>query len=294
MRFKFIEKHSSEFSVTKMCEVLAVSRSGFFRWRNHRPSQQELRKKEIQDRITYHFNDNYQRYGSPKITQLLWREKFIISERTVGIYMKELGLRSCVSKKFKVVTTDSNHTNPIAPNLLNQDFTVSTPNMVWVTDITYIPCREGKLYLAAILDLCTREIVGWRLKNYMNNELVLEALDSAYKLKQPGKGLIHHSDRGTQYTSKDYRGRLEEYKMIASMSRTGNCYDNACAESFFSLLKKELIQGRRFQTKEQAYNAIYGYIEFFYNRKRIHSSIGYMSPFQYAKKFTELSNQLKA
>ncbi len=286
MRFEFIENHRSEFSVMKMCKVLEVSRSGYFKWRKHEPSQQELQKKEIQDRIQFHYYDNQKCYGSPKITQKLLKEKFTISERTVGIYMKELGLRSCVSKKFKVVTTDSNHTNPIAPNLLNQDFTVSAPNKVWVTDITYIPCREGKLYMATVLDLCTREIVGWQLKDNMADKLVLQALENAYELKQPGKGLIHHSDRGSQYTSNDYRNRLEQYKMIASMSRTGNCYDNACAESFFSLLKKELIQGKRFKTKQQAYNEIYQYIEFFYNRKRIHSSIGYMSPVQFAKQFT--------
>jgi putative transposase len=285
MRFEFIEKHSSEFSVTKMCKVLEVSRSGYFKWRKHEPSQQELRKKQIKKKISYHYYDNLTRYGSPKITQKLLKEGYKISERTVSIYMKELGLRSCVSKKFKVVTTDSNHSNPIAPNLLNQNFNVALPNKVWVTDITYIPCREGKLYLATILDLCTREVIGWSLKSHMANELVLEALTSAYEAKQPGKGLIHHSDRGSQYTSKEYRERLESFQMVASMSRTGNCYDNACAESFFSILKKELIHGQRFKTKKQAYNEIYQYIEFFYNRKRIHGSIGYMSPVQYAKQF---------
>lgn len=287
MRFEFIGKHRSEFPVKKMCEVLEVSPSGFYKWSKHEPSQQELRKKEIQERIKYHFYDNKKCYGSPKITQMLLKEGYKISKRTVSNYMKELGLRSIVSKKFKVVTTDSNHSNPIAPNLLNQDFTVSISNKVWVTDITYIPCREGKLYLATVLDLCTREIVGWQLKSHMENELVLDALNIAYQSKKPGKGLIHHSDRGTQYTSNDYRKKLNEYKMVASMSRTGNCYDNACAESFFSLLKKELIQGRKFKTKQQAYDDIFQYIELFYNRKRIHSSIGYMSPVQYAKQFAK-------
>lgn len=269
-----------------MCVVLDVSRSGYFKWLNREPSPQELRRKEIQKRIIYHFHESEKRYGSPKITQKLLKEGYNISERTVSIYMKELGLRSCVARKFKVITTDSNHTNPIAPNLLNQNFTVSAPNKVWVADITYIPCRQGKLYLATILDLCTREIVGWKLKDHMTNELILEALEDAHKLKKPEEGLIHHSDRGTQYTSNGFREKLKSYGMEASMSRRGNCYDNACAESFFSLLKKELIQGKKFKTKAIAYTEIYQYIEFFYNRKRIHSSIDYMTPFQFGKLFS--------
>jgi len=285
MRFQFIENHRSDFSVVKMCKVLGVSTSGYFKWRNQEPSQQEIRKKEIQERITYLYYDSNKIYGSPKITSLLKKEGYNITERTVGLYMKELSLRSCVSKKFKVVTTDSNHDYPVAPNKLNQNFAVSTPNKVWVADITYIPCREGKLYLATILDLCTREIVGWRLNGNMETQLILDALKSAYQSRKPPKGLIHHSDRGTQYASHVYRDQLVEYGMEASMSRTGNCYDNACAESFFSLLKKELIQGKRFKTKEEAYNQIYRYIEIFYNRKRIHSSIGYVSPVEFASTF---------
>lgn len=289
MRFEFIEKHRSEFSVGKMCTVLDVSRSGYYTWRKHKPSEQEKRKNKVQERIVFHFHDSEKRYGSPKITKLLLREGFTISERTVSIYMQELGLRSCVSKKFKVVTTNSNHSSPIAPNILNQQFKVDQPNKVWVSDITYIPCRDGRLYLSTVLDLCTKELVGWKLDNQMTNQLILDALDNAYETKKPKEGLLHHSDRGTQYASKDYRQRLETYGMEASMSRKGNCYDNACAESFFSILKKELIQGRRFQTKQQAYTEIYRYIEFFYNRKRIHSSIGYVSPVQYAAQFRELA-----
>lgn len=270
-----------------MCKVLEVSPSGYFKWRNHEPSQQELRRDRIKDRIVFHYHDSDKRYGSPKITRLLQKEGYTINERTVSKYMQELGLRSCVSKIFKVTTTNSNHDYPIAPNKLNQNFTAPAPNKVWVADITYIPCREGRLYLASILDLFTREIVGWRLYGHMETQLVLDALKDAYESKKPDEGLLHHSDRGTQYASKDYRDQLQEYRMEASMSRTGNCYDNACAEAFFSLLKKELIQGRRFQTKAQAYTEIYRYIEFFYNRKRIHGSIGYLSPVEYAQKYYE-------
>ncbi|MFD2043225.1 IS3 family transposase [Ornithinibacillus salinisoli] len=283
-----MENHSSEFSVEKMCNEMKVSSSSYYDWIKHKPSQQELRKKRIQKRIIYHYHDSEKRYGSPKITKQLEKEGYTISERTVGKYMKELGLRSCVSKKFKVTTTDSNHGNPIAPNKLDQNFVASAPNKVWVADITYIPCREGRLYLASILDLFTREVVGWRLYGHMQTKLVLDALVEAYETKQPDQNLIHHSDRGTQYASNEYRERLNQYHMEASMSRKGNCFDNACAESFFSLLKKELIQGRRFQTKKEAYTEIYRYIEFFYNRKRIHGSIEYLSPVEYAQKYYEV------
>ncbi|MFD3262337.1 IS3 family transposase, partial [Paenibacillus lentus] len=163
LRFQFIKEHRSEFPVEKMCKVLQVSRSGFYKWQKALPSEQKLRKAKVLERVMYHFHDSEERYGSPKITRMLWKERIQIAERTVSIYMKELGLRSCVSRKFKVQTTDANHDSPIAPNELDQNFAVSEPNKVWVADITYIPCREGRLYLASLMDLCTREIVGWRL-----------------------------------------------------------------------------------------------------------------------------------
>lgn len=270
----------------KMCKVMKVSRSGYYKWKTHALSERKCRKAKVLERITFHFHDSQKRYGSPKITRKLWEEGFRISERTVSVYMRELGLRSCVSGKFKVQTTDSNHDLPIAPNVLKQKFTATKPNEAWVADITYIPCREGRMYLASVLDLCTREIVGWRLNDRMTTDLVLDALEAAYEAKKPGKGLIHHSDRGSQYASEAYRKRLEEYKMTASMSRKGNCYDNASMESFHSILKKELIYCRpKFRTKQEAYEAIYQYIEFFYNRKRIHSAIGYVSPVRFASRF---------
>ncbi|WP_162848614.1 IS3 family transposase, partial [Paenibacillus nanensis] len=236
------------------------------------PSQQEIRKAEVLERIVNHFQDSKQRYGSPKLTVMLQKEGLTVTERTVSNYMQELGLRSCVSRKFNVQTTDSNHEDPIAPNLLNQQFHMTEPNRVWAADITYIHCREGRLYLASLLDLCTREIVGWRLGERMTTELVLGALEDAHEKKQPGRGLMHHYDRGSQYASTDYREQLQAYNMQASMSRKGNCYDNACIESFHSVLKKELIYCTKFRTKEQAKQAIFEYIELFYNRKRIHSS----------------------
>jgi transposase InsO family protein len=268
-----------------MCKALEVSRSGYYKWRSKTPSQTERKRKEIIRRIVFHFEDSEHRYGSPKITKMLHKEGYNISERTVTKYMQILGLRSCVSRKFRVQTTDSNHDNPIAPNLVNQHFTVAKPNKIWVADITYIPCRQGRLYLASILDLCTKEIVGWRLGERMNLALVTGALDDAYKAKKPEKGIIHHSDRGSQYTAVDYQQLLQSRDMVASMSRKGNCYDNACIESFHSILKKELIYCKTFKTKQQAYDEIYRYLEFFYNRKRIHGSIDYLIPVQFAKQF---------
>lgn len=238
------------------------------------------------ERIQHHFHDHKKRYGSPKITHLLHQEGYKITERTVSVYMREMNLRSVVSRKYRVRTTDSNHNHPVEPNHLNQQFNVSKPNTVWVTDITYIPCRGGRLYLASVMDLCTREIVGWRLDSHMETSLVLGALQDAYKARRPKKGLIHHSDRGTQYTSHDYQKQLKKYRMKSSMSRKGNCYDNACIESWHSILKKELIYcNARFKTKEQAYQALFQYIEFYYNRKRIHGALGYLSPSRYAAQF---------
>ncbi|GAB2715383.1 hypothetical protein GCM10027018_24880 [Paenibacillus thermoaerophilus] len=269
-----------------MCKALGVSRSGFYKWLQAEPSQQALQKAKVMERISYHFSDSVGRYGSPKITYLLHVEGFRTTERTVSNYMQEMGLRSCVARKFRVQTTDSNHENPVAPNILNQQFTVHQPNQVWVADITYIACREGRLYLASLLDLCTREIVGYRLGDRMTTDLVLGALEDAYAKKKPPEGLLHHSDRGSQYASEDYRKKLESYHMRASMSRRGNCYDNACIESFHSLLKKELIYCKRFRTKEQARQEIFEYIELFYNRKRIHSALGYLSPAQFSEQFS--------
>ncbi|CAM3991844.1 IS3 family transposase [Cohnella lubricantis] len=229
--------------------------------------------------------DSSKRYGAPKITELLKQEGKCISERLVGEIMSENGWRSCVSKKFRVCTTDSNHPFDIAPNTLNQKFHVLEPNSVWVTDITYVPCREGRLYLASVMDLYTRKIAGWRLADRMTTDLVLNALEMAYTSHRPAKGLLHHSDRGSQYASEAYRQRLETYGMKASMSRKGNCYDNACIESWHSLLKKEFIYCTKFKTKAQAQQKMFEYIELFYNRKRIHGSLGYVSPIRFEENY---------
>jgi len=261
-----------------MCRVLGVSGSGYYKWRSAPPSELERRRAELAERIVYHYHDNHGLYGSPKITAVLRREGYCVSEKTVARLMREQGLRSRTAVKFRVRTTDSSHGLPVAPNLLNQHFEAPQPNRIWVTDITYVRTRQRMFYLAAIMDLCTRSIVGWALRDRMTVDLVNEALDMAYAQKRPEPGLIHHSDRGSQYASYEYQAKLAGYGMVCSMSRKGNCWDNACAESFNSIIKRELIYLTRFKTGEEARQAIFWYIEFFYNRKRIHGALGHLSP----------------
>jgi putative transposase len=210
------------------------------------------REEMLTQRIKYLFEDFKKRYGSPRITVELRKEGLKVSEKTVGRIMKKHGLISCMVKKFKVTTTDSKHENPISPNLLNQKFHVAAPDQVWVTDITFIRTRQGMMYLASVLDLCTKKIVGWRFGDRMTLDLVVLALDQAYEARRPSPGLLHHSDRGAQYSSNEYRAKLLQYGMISSMSRKGNCYDNAVIESWHSTLKRELVYPKKFNTKQEA------------------------------------------
>lgn len=229
----------------------------------------------------YHFK---RRAGSPTITEALHREGRPVSSRTVSRLMKEMGLKSITVRKHKA-TTNSNHSLPVFGNVLNRQFKVSAPNQAWVTDITYIATGEGWLYLASVMDLFSRKIVGWSVGPRMTRELVLDALEQAYQRRKPKPGLIHHSDRGSQYASDEYRARLAEYGMVGSMSRKGNCYDNACIESFHSTLKKELVYQTKFRTRKQAEKELYTYIEFDYNRLRFHSTLGYKTAHQFELEF---------
>lgn len=228
--------------------------------------------------------DSRELYGSPKIHQILKQQGVKVSEKTVGRRMREMGLRSRTVKKHKA-TTNSKHNLPVAENVLNQNFTADKPNQVWMADITYVPTDEGWLYLASVEDLCTRKIAGFHMDERMTKELCLKALDQAYRLQVPEEGVLHHSDRGSQYASAKYQERLQSYKMTGSMSRKGNCYDNACIESFHSVLKKELIYLNKFKTRAEARAKIFEYITCFYNGKRIHSSIGYLTPNQFERTF---------
>lgn len=265
---------------------MQVSRSGYYKWVNRKPSKQEKRRKKLMKRIQHHFYGFKQRYGSPKIAAKLREDGWVVSTKTVGLLMKKMGLRSRVVKKYKA-TTNSNHNQPVYENVLNRKFNVLAPNRVWVTDITYVSTGQGWVYLASVMDLFSRKIVGWSLGSRMTKELVLDAFDMACKRQKPGPGLIHHSDRGSQYASIEYRERLVKNEMIGSMSRKGNCYDNACIESFHSIIKKELIYLTKFRTRQQAYDSINSYIELEYNRIRIHSSIGYLTPHLCEKRYYE-------
>jgi len=266
-----------------MCGVLEVSKSGYYNWLDKQerdPSEREMRRGELKQKIAKSFHESFGTYGSPRIHDDLVEEGYIVSQKTVARLMQEMGLRATPTQRY-VETTDSNHDYPIYPNLLNREFHVDKPNKVWVTDITYIWTLEGWLYLASVIDLFSRKVVGWALATHMKKELVLSALRMALTTRQPEAGLLHHSDRGSQYCSKDYIDILRENKMEISMSRKGNPYDNACIESFHATIKKELIYRRRFATQAEATKAINYYIAHFYNGKRKHSTLEYCSPNQF-------------
>jgi putative transposase len=285
----FIHKHRFQYRVEKLCSVMQVSRSGYYKWKNRKPGEREKRRKQLEKRIHYHFYGFKQRYGSPKITEKLRQEGWKVAIKTVANLMKEMGLRSCTVKKYKA-TTNSKHNLPVYENVLNRKFTVDAPNKVWVADITYIATGQGWVYLASLMDLYSRKIVGWAAGDRMTKGLVLDALDDAYVNQGRPKGVLHHSDRGSQYASDAYRKRISKYKMIGSMSRKGNCYDNASIESFHSVLKKEMVYRTTFRTRKQAYDALSEYIDFDYNRIRIHSSIKYLTPHKCEKMYFEQQN----
>lgn len=222
-------------------------------------------------------------YGSPRMTQKLNDEGIKCSKNTVAKLMRREGIRARRAKRFKQVTTDSNHKLPVAENLLDQCFTCSNINRVWLTDFTYIPLKEGFTYLCTIQDLCSRKIVGWATSLSIDTKLALAALDQAVALRKPPKGLILHSDRGSQYASGDFRARLEQYNIVQSMSRKGNCYDNAPQESFFKSFKVEEIYRNQYFTHEQATRAVVDYIDCFYNPVRLHSALGFKSPIQFER-----------
>ncbi|MEK3884387.1 IS3 family transposase [Paenibacillus sp. PL2-23] len=282
--YQFIHELRSEHRLEKMCKVMNVSRSGYYKWRDRPESERELQHKEWTAQAKEVFEESRQLYGSPKVTQKLHQQGVEISERTVTRIMNEQQWKSRTVKKYKA-TTNSKHNMPVQENILNQEFKASKPNEKWVTDITYIPTAEGWLYLASVMDLFSRMIVGWHMSDRMTKELVIRALQQAHGRQQPEGEVLHHSDRGSQYASHDYQKQLQTYSMKGSMSRKGNCYDNACIESFHSIIKKELIYLNKYQTREEAQKSIFEYIEVFYNNQRIHSSIQYFTPREYERQF---------
>ncbi|NHN35616.1 IS3 family transposase [Paenibacillus agricola] len=283
-----IYEHRSEYRLEKMCRIMNVSRSGYYKWLGRPESNRERQHKEWTGQVKEVYERSRQIYGSPKVTQQLKKNGISISERTVTRIMKANGIRSKTVKKYKA-TTNSKHSLPVQENVLNREFTASKPNEKWVTDITYVSTNEGWFYLASVMDLFSRKIVGWHMSERMTKELVLQALKQAYGRQHPGQRLLHHSDRGSQYASLDYQKQLQLYGMVGSMSRKGNCYDNACIESFHSVLKKEWIYLHKYETREEAKKSIFEYIEVFYNNQRIHSSIGYNTPSDYERTFQDLA-----
>jgi putative transposase len=268
-----------------MCQVLNVSTSGYYKWLNQQSSplsEKEKYRVEIQQKISKSFHESLGTYGSPRVHDDLIDWGYTISQKTVARMMKEMGLKATHKEKF-VVTTDSNHDLIIYPNILNRQFSAEEPNQVWVTDITYIWTLEGWVYLASVMDLFSRKIVGWSLADHMKKELAIQALNMAIIQRQPGKGLIHHSDRGSQYCSHDYTDILKEKEMNISMSKKGDPYDNACIESFHATIKKDLIYRRRFKTRAEAIKAVNYYISSFYNERRKHSTLGNSSPNQFER-----------
>ena len=284
MRFQWIADHTDEFDVAMMCRVLDVSRSGYYAWRDRPPSARVLRRQTLFAQIREEHDASRQTAGAPKIKAALVQSGIAVCLNTVAKYMRQGEIRSVRSKRFRPQTTDSRHDHAIAPNTLNQDFVAAAPNRKWLCDITCIPTDEGFVYLASVLDVFSRRIVGWQMANHLRAELCLDALHAAINARQPDAGLLHHSDRGVQYACDAYRQVLQDHAIHCSMSRTGNCYDNAMMESFHASLKLEAVYrlpGGQFRSKEQARQSIFEYIEVFYNRQRRHSAIGYMSPVQF-------------
>jgi putative transposase len=268
MKYSFILGKMSLYSVRLMCRVLDVSPAGFYAWRKRQPSVTRQNRDRLAAEIETIHNTVKHRYGSPRIHAELKARGHHCSVNTVARIMKELGIQAISHRRFRVQTTDSNHRFPVADNHLDQNFTVPEPNRVWLTDITYIPTREGWLYLAGVMDLHSRRIVGWSMDTTMTSRLVVDAMAMAVVRRCPGENLISHSDRGSQYASEHYQRVLETHGIRCSMSRRGNCYDNAPMESFFASLKKELVRQQDYPTIAAARSSVFKYIERFYNRLR--------------------------
>ena len=280
MRFQFIDDHRDEFPVSRMCKVLEVSRSGYYAWRGRPLSEREMANERLYEKIKGVYNESGGTYGSPRIYEALKERGVACSENRVARLMRSKGLRACQERTFKT-TTKRNGADPVAPNLLKRDFAAQRPNEKWLADITYVATEEGWLYLAAVLDLYSRRIVGWAMSERMTSELTIKALKMALQHRQVQTGLIHHSDQGSQYTASEYQQLLRDWGIEVSMNGVGTWYDNAPMESFFGTLKTEWTHQRVYQTRNVARTDIFYYIEAFYNRRRLHSALGYVSPFTY-------------
>lgn len=282
MKFQIISELRTQYPVVKMAEFLKVSASGFYKWLTVRRTRTN-RRETVAKLVKGVFDEFKGIYGSPRITMELRARGHKISRRYVELLMRLNGWRAVLKPVFRVQTTDSDHELPVAPNLLNQNFTVQEPNKVWVSDITYIRVGNSWMYLCVILDLANREVVGWQLAKRMDTRFVITTLVNAIGKRRPAPGLIFHSDRGSQYASYVFRRWLRRFGIVQSMSRRGNCYDNACAESFFHSLKVEAVYRNRYENEMRARARIFNYIEGFYNSVRRHSALNYESPKNWLK-----------
>jgi len=282
LRYQFIDTVKKAYPLTLLCQVMRVSRSGFYSWKNRGKSLRQREQERLIPKVKAIHRQTRQSYGARRISEELEAQGESCGRTKAGTLMKLAGVEAKQKKKFKA-TTDSKHNLPVAPNLLDRNFEVPEPDRVYCADITYIWTTEGWLYLAIVLDLFSRQIVGWSMSNRMQKKLVIDALHMAVWRRRPELGLLFHSDRGSQYCSNDFQEMLKENKMISSMSRKGNCWDNSVAESFFGSLKKERVFDSIYSTREEARRDIVDYIEMFYNSKRRHSYLGYLSPKEFEK-----------
>lgn len=283
MKYAWIKKHRKMFPVAVMCRTLMVSTSGYYGSIKRAPCDQLIRRRSIAQAAAVSYFESRRVYGYRKVYEDL-ADGVICCRETVRRVMREIGLFSRIKRKF-VVTTNSNHTLAIAENILNRNFTADRPNRKWAADITYIPTKMGWLYLAVVMDLFSRRIVGWSMSDTIDSVLVQSAMRMALGRRNPDAGVIHHSDRGVQYASEDFQELLKDNKAVCSMSRKGNCWDNACVESFFGSLKNEWVKGKIYESFEDGKKDIFNYIEIFYNRKRRHKTLGYVSPVVYEEMY---------
>jgi transposase InsO family protein len=277
MKFAFIHVEKAQFAVAALCRILGVTRQGYYAFASREASAHTRSEAELQTRVRRVYAESDGRYGSPRVHQQLRQEGLSVGKRRIERAMRGMGLSARRPRCFRV-TTIANPFHPVVPNVLNRDFQATRPDQRWVTDISYIWTDEGWCYLAVILDLFSRSVAGWAIDTSLSTRLPLAALDMAVRRRNPQPGLLHHSDRGCQYTSAEYRSALDELGVTVSMSRRGNCWDNAVAESFFATIKTELINRRRWSSRLELRCSVFEYIEVFYNRRRLHSSIGYKTP----------------
>lgn len=282
MKFKFIKEHKNEFTVSRMCLLLGVNRSSYYAWMHRVESKRSKENKELTEKIKEIYYNNKCRYGSPKIREILNSEGKTYGHNRIARLMRKAGLKSIIVKRYRNKNI-SVIEHKACENVLDRKFTASEANRAWVTDITYIPTQKGWVYFCCFLDLYSRTVVGWSVDKSLKIQLVVEALTKACVKRKPNKGLLIHSDRGVQYGSDEYKTFLKRHNFIQSMSRKGNCWDNACIESFFSIIKREELNRYNFKNMEEVKYVIFKYIEIFYNTKRIHSYLGYRTPSEFEK-----------